>query len=623
MQVELLVQSRNVRERLDGEEDVKEKTEGGLPDALPSAQHPASSDNQKMPDHLQDMQHGTDVSADQHTSASAPKAAAEVQMQEEHDREPDSQQHAIVVQPNPGSISHRPETSSSPDSMPQAVHLTSGCTDKQLNLGPGVAIAIQSNLPPTTPAANLHSTHVVPDSSQQLPPNGGENGSSLACQAQLQHASPTCPNPAAETALPHGSAVAKSGSQQLAVPAGQLQDPQMAIPKASAVATDCMITAEADTGICVGAEMQAEEEKHSAAQHQLSQLGLVADALASPMSDELEAEIAQRIAEVEAHPKQAQGAGQETEHAKEDSVAITTVADQETGQVEAADVQTHHASCLGDQLQSCLTGVHSRSGCMPVETADALDATSNAAGTVEAPQQQQQQPPPVAQSSGALHQHSKSQHASFEFDPFLDSGELDAELAQLLDSAAAFRPAGAPDTAQAGPRPMSAEPKFNIAGLKPVSANTSLAQRPISAGHRPNSAGSRPNAAEARPNSAGSRPNSAGARPNSAGSRPNSAEARPNLATSRPSSAGSRPNPARSRPNSAGSLHASADVEKAVSDRDWIQAAPEPAGPCDDKAPKVCIPLLENQFMQLCAYAILSTCYIQLMVQVLVHGVHS
>ncbi len=83
--------------------------------------------------------------------------------------------------------------------------------------------------------------------------------------------------------------------------------------------------------------------------------------------------------------------------------------------------------------------------------------------------QQQSMPESAQQKPAGKAQHAATQHSVFDFDDsFPDSFDFMDQVAQLMDSAAAPRPAGLPDAALAGPGPNSAS--SSQAGSRPNSA---------------------------------------------------------------------------------------------------------------------------------------------------------
>ena len=113
-----------------------------------------------------------------------------------------------------------------------------------------------------------------------------------------------------------------------------------------------------------------------------------------------------------------------------------------------------------------------------VLTTDATDASApnigadlpqqNAAASLRIAQQQSM-PESAQQKPAGKAQHAATQHSVFDFDDsFPDSLEFVDQVAQLMDSAAAPRPAGLPHAAQAGPGPESAS--SSQAGSRPNSA---------------------------------------------------------------------------------------------------------------------------------------------------------
>ena len=634
------MQSRNVRERLDGEQDLQQG-----PDVLPvdtlscERQGPTSSTDVQQQGH--DSVKNTD-GQQLPANASRPQTADELIDTEQSSQAEDLGTHPQADQDG---VSTKPEAFVSPHVKLQTAHPSghqSGSSDRPAKQGSRMTHA---NLPPVTPAGTLQTAQVVPDSSQHLLPSHEAEDSSQSVPAQMpQHECSSGFRPEAATGL-------AANSDQPPVQSQEHQEPRIEVAPSNTASGQAVGSASVQ-GNHVQLRVEAVPQQCNVAVRQLSQSqrpGPLADALASDIFDDLDAQIAQQIEEAQAHhAKQAQSTQQaavprpvthtqqaeqakqaqrmdQTEHDKQIHCQRhaepacqhrpTQLADQaqqvqqeqqaqravhEAHQTAASQAQTHASAKDGQMSGSGASGHQAEQHATdPVQkipgatqahaidiTSDAMDTDSTAVNLGPAhkrphsqlqqseQQQQQQHALQVAACRMDTARDSKIQHGGFEFDSFLDSCELDAELAQLLDSAAAFRPAGPPDTSQAGPRSeCAAASKPSLAGPKPISPEVSMKRC------RPNSAGS-----GCRPNSAGSEAKLTGSRPNSAGARPNLAEPRPKSLNSQPHSARERPNSAGAGPNSAGGLCTAADA-RAVDDR--AAAAPAPAGPYENAAQPV------------------------------------
>lgn len=631
------MQSRNVRERLDGDQDLQQGA-GVLPvDILPCEQQgqgPTSSTDAQQQGH----DNVTDTGGQQlPADALRPQIADELMHVEKRSQAEDLDTRPQADQEG---VSTNPASCVSPHVKLQTAPQANDGPAKQ---GSGMTHA---NLPPVTPAGTLHTAQVVPDSSQHLLPSHEAEDSSQSVPAQmLQHESSSGFRPKAAAGL-------AANSDEPPVQSEERQEPRIEVAPSHTASGQAVGSASVQ-GNHVQLQVEAVPQQCNVAVRQLSQSqrpGPLADALASDIFDDLDAQITQQIEEAQAHhAKQAQSTQQaalpgpvthtqqaeqakqaqrmeQAEHAKQIQCQRhaepacqhrpTQLADQaqqvqqeqqaqrlvhEAHQTAASQAQPHASATDGQMPEAGASGHQAEQHAtdtvqkMPGATqANAIDITADAMDTgstavslgsphkrphSQLQQTEQQHAPQVAACGIDVAHDSKKQHGGFEFDSFLDSCELDAELAQLLDSAAAFRPAGLPDTSQAGPRPeCAAASNPRLTGSKPISAEVSMTRC------RPNSAGS-----GCRPNSAGSEPKLSRSRPNSAGARPNLAEPRPKPLESRPYSAAERPNSAGAGPNSAGGMHTAADARavgaRAVDDR--AAAAPAPAGPCEDAAQPV------------------------------------
>ena len=628
------MQSRNVRERLDGDQDLQQGG-GALPvDTLPCEQQEQES---TLLTGAQQQGHESVKNTDgQQLPANAirPQTADELIHTEKSSQAEDLDSRPQADQDG---VSTKPEACVSPHVKLQTAHQSSDGPAKQ---GSGMTHA---TLPPVTPAGTLHTAQVVPDSSQHLLPSHEAEDSSQIVQAQmLQHDS-------SSGFRPEAAAAGLAGNSHEQLPANQSEkchEPHIEVAPSN-TASDQAVGSASVQGDHEELQVTAVPQQCNVAVRQLSQSqrpGPLADALASDIFDDLDAQIAQQIEEAQAHhAKQAQSTQQaampgpvthtqqaeqakqaqrmdQTEHDKQvhrqrhaepacqhRPTHLAGQAQQvqqeqqaqravhESHQTAASQTQTHASAKDGQMPEAEASGHQAEQHAtdpvqkMPGATqANAIDITADVMDTgstavpLGSPHKQphsqlrhsEQHVPQVAACGSDTAHNSKTKHGGFEFDSFLDSCELDAELAQLLDSAAAFRPAGLPDTSQAGPRSdCAAASKLSLAGPKPISAEVSMTRC------RPNSAGS-----GGRPKSAKSEPKLSGSRPNSAGARPNLAEPRPESSESRPYSAAERPNSAGAGPNSAGGMHTAAGP-RAVDDR--AAAAPAPAGPCEDTAQPV------------------------------------
>ena len=371
-----------------------------------------------------------------------------------------------------------------------------------------------------------------------------------------------------------------------------------------------------------GPQRTPQQQQAQQRQRQQAGAGPLADSPASGLFDELDAHIAQQLVDADALAKRAQHAnqGQQAAMSCQQSFAEATAQDKVLAQ--------HISSCQQSELSGKPVETLLREKCQAPAciASDVVDITGSGAehshlserGVLQQQQQQKQQQhqqaamshtcpaqlgslpqqsacvpqqgsiicPPAQSGKAALH--SRTQHAAFEFDPFLDSGELDAELAQLLDSAAAFRPAGPPDTSQAGPKPQTTD----LQPVPEVSRPATAALRPREAGSRPVDAGSRPSSAEARLSGCQGKFNSAGSAPNANQSRRSSASSGQNFTdrvthgpgeiSSLPASAGVRPKSAEAQPDVPACHNASAAAARNNGASADFRPALEPAGPVED-----------------------------------------